>query len=338
MIWPLVFRGRFPSGVGSTPAGRVAAPLLSLLAILVLAAPAAARVLEVGPTRAMIMPSQAAAAAADGDVVIIDPGVYQDCAVFTASGLTVQARPLTPSAKPTIMSRPVITGPPCADRGLFLFFGNNVTVRGLTFAGARDSSHNGAGILMEGTNLTVEDSQFLNNEDGILTGGGAESVVHVSGSLFRGNGSCEGACAHALYVGRRIGRLEVVNSVFIDTHVGHSIKSRALKTVITGNRIEDGVNGTSSYLIELPEGGDAVIEDNVFQKGAQSQNKDAAISIGVPGKLARAGMLVVKGNSFVSDLPEPVVFVRNDSTAEVTLTHNRLAGRVTPLAGPGTVE
>ena len=98
----------------------------------------------------------------------------------------------------TVMTQTVVTGPACADRGLFVFLGDDITVRGLIFQGARDTWHNGAGILMEGANLTVENSQFLDNENGILAGGPPNSVVLIEHDLFRGNGSCEGSCAHAL--------------------------------------------------------------------------------------------------------------------------------------------
>ena len=157
----------------------------------------------------------------------------------------------------TVMTQTVVTGAPCADRGLFVFTGNDITVRGLTFAHARDSWHTGAGILMEGADLTVQNSQFLDNEN-VDSGRWpiVGSVVRIERDVFHGNGSCEGACAHALYVGKRIARLEVVGCRFLDTHVGHDIKSRALATVVRDSRIEDGPTGTSSYLIELPDGGD----------------------------------------------------------------------------------
>ena len=325
-------------GFSSTWAMRCKRTFIRLLLIGALASPATAEVWEVGPGRDLPDPGAAARVVRDGDVVIIDPGVYQGCAIWTASGLTIQARGPEGAMNPTAMTRPVVTGPVCGDRALFFFIGNNITVRGLTFLGARDSGHNGAGILMEGANLTVVDTQFLENENGILAGGPPDSVVRVSGSLFRGNGACEGACAHAIYAGRRIARLAVLDSVFQDTRIGHSIKSRALSTVVNGDRIEDGARGTSSYLIELPEGGDAEIINNILEKGPRSDNKDAAISIGVPGKPAESHVLTIEGNRFTNDLPDPVTFVRNETGAAAVVRKNTLSGRVIPLSGPGSVE
>jgi len=208
----------------------------------------------------------------------------------------------------------------------------------MIFLHARNSFHTGAGILMEGANLSVENSQFLDNENGILAGGPADSVVLIRHDLFRGNGTCLGACAHALYIGKRIARLEVVNSTFLDTHVGHHIKSRARTTLVRDSLIEDGPTGTSSYLIELPDGGNAEIVNNTLHKGAGSENTEAAISIGTEDAMNPTIALVIRGNRFISDLPEPVRFVRNLTQTPARLTGNTLTGRVTPLDGPGTVD
>ena len=316
-----------------------ACPFRCLFVIALLIGPcAAADTLEVGPGRALTSPAQAAAAARDGDRVILDPGVYLACAIWTASHLTVEARPRPAGLNPTVMSQVVVTGTVCAGRALFIFTGSDIAVRGISFQNARGREHNGAGILMEGDNLSVEDSHFLNNENGILTGGTVSSAVRVTRSLFQGNGSCQGACAHALYIGQGIGRLEVQGCVFLDTHTGHHIKSKAHLTIVRDSRIEDGTKGNASYLIELPFGGDAEIVNNVLQKGARSENRDVAISIGAEGARYPTAFMTIRGNRFVSDLPELVRFVRNRTSFPVHLSRNTIIGRVVPLEGPGTAE
>jgi hypothetical protein len=315
---------------------RIAVCLLAGCSLL--APPAVARTWEVGPGRTIESPEQAAALAKDGDRIVFDPGIYRHCAIWQASRLVVEARAVPEGMNQTVMTQTVMTGPPCADRGLFVFLGNDITVRGLTFTHARDSWHTGAGILMEGANLTVQNSQFLDNENGILAGGPPGSVVRIEQDVFRGNGSCEGACAHALYVGKRIARLEVVRCRFLDTHVGHDIKSRALATIVRDSRIEDGPTGTSSYLIELPDGGDGEIVNNVLEKGANSQNREVAISIGTEHQINPTHMLLIRGNRFTSDLPGPVRFVRNFTRMPARLERNTLVGNVVALEGVGTVE
>jgi hypothetical protein len=232
----------------------------------------------------------------------------------------------------------VLRGKTCQDKAIFITAGNDITVRRITFAAARVIYHNGAGIRAEGANLTVEDSRFLDNENGILAGGPPSSVVRIIGSTFRGNGSCEGACAHGLYVGFAIAALVVQGCSFTDTRIAHHIKSRARTTIIVGNRIEDGAGGTSSYLINVPNGGNVLIQGNLLQKGRRSDNPAAAISIGEEGASNPAETIIIRGNRFTSDLPEPTIFVRNSATTAAALADNTLIGRVVPVQGAGRVE
>ena len=53
--------------------------------------------------------------------------------------------------------------------------------------------------------------------------------------------------------------------------VGHEIKSRALTTTITNSRIYD-LNSTASLSIDLPNGGNALIQNNVIEQGPNSEN------------------------------------------------------------------
>ena len=79
----------------------------------------------------------------------------------------------------------------------------HVTIRGITFTGARVPDHNGAGIRAEGRNLTVENSRFIDNEEGLLAGVFTVSTITIRNSYFKGNGLCTGSgCAHGVYVGK----------------------------------------------------------------------------------------------------------------------------------------
>jgi nitrous oxidase accessory protein NosD len=301
--------------------------MLALPCLVALTWGAAARTLEVGPQRMLKQPSQAALVAINGDRVVIDPGVYADCAVGRASGLSLEA------GGPGV----VLAGRSCDGKGIFITLGRGITIRGLTFAQARVADHNGAGIRAQGANLTVESSRFLDNENGILAGGPPDSIVRVLDSEFRGNGSCEGACAHGVYAGAPIALLAVERCRFAETRVGHHIKSRARTTIVAGNRIEDGEIGTASYLINVPNGGNVLIQDNDLHKGRHSDNPGIAISIGEEGASNPADVLLVKDNRFASDLSKPTVFVRNSTATPAVLAGNRLTGKVVALEGPGAV-
>jgi hypothetical protein len=290
-------------------------------------AAAAGRRLEVGPGHALKLPSQAALVVHDGDTVVIDPGNYDDCAVWSASRLLIAAR------APGV----VFTGKTCEGKAIFVIDGNNVTISGLSFTHATVPGHNGAGILLQGANLTVEGSGFFDNEEGILSGAALQGTIRVLHSEFRGNGTCQIACAHGIYAGE-IGLLDVEDSRFTDTREGHDIKSRALRTVLLRNEISDGPNGHSSYLVDVPNGGDLLMQGNTLSKGPHTDNETTAVSIGAEGVRYPTHSLVIRDNRFSNLLPKPTDFVHNLTQTGAELTGNRFVGAVVPLEGPGTVQ
>ena len=282
--------------------------------------PAATAELTVGQGKRYALPSEAARAAQSGDVVRIFPGTYSDCARWEADGLVIEG------VGPDV----VLAGKVCDGKGIFVTSGNGITIRNITFMSASAPSHNGSGIRAEGANLTVEDSRFIDNEDGILTGANAASVITIKNSTFRGNGNCIAACAHGIYAGR-IALLRVENSKFEEQHVGHHIKSRAARTEIVNNSVQDGPNGSASYLVDLPNGGSALISGNIFEKGRRSSNMRTAIAIGAETETNPAGDIVVQDNSFANDTGIATAFVRNYTGRPVTFLQNRLTGDVMPL-------
>ena len=278
--------------------------------------------LAVGPAHVLKVPSQAARIAIKGDVVRIDPGIYADCAIWRASNLLIEA------TGPGVL----IAGKTCADKGIFVVLGDNITVSGISFAGATSITwHNGAGIRAAGKNLTVQHSRFLNNENGILAGGDPDSVLRITDSTFIGNGACIEACAHGVYAGAPIALLEIERCVFLDTRTAHHIKSRARNTVVRDSRIEDGPDGNSSYLIDIPNGGNVLIQGNTMEKGAHSENPTVAIAIGEEGVKNPTAVLIVKDNTFRSDVPTRTAFVRDSTPIPIELSGNAIAGDVEPI-------
>jgi hypothetical protein len=213
-----------------------AAVLLLVLLLLPGVPRAEARVLEVGPGRPFGLPSATAAAAQPGDVIRIAPGTYEDCAVWRADGIVIEGEDF---------ERVVIGNRICNGKGAFVITGNDVTVRGVTLAGARSADGNGAGIRAEGVNLTVERVRFLSNENGILHAGVRRGALIVRDSVFIGNGSCKQDCAHGIYAGP-LELLRVERSRFLATQEGHHVKSRAYRTEVVDCDIEDGPEGTAS--------------------------------------------------------------------------------------------
>ena len=288
---------------------------------------ASAAVLEVGPGKKFAMPSGAIAAAKDGDTVRVAAGVYEDCASIRRNRFTLEAAD----------GEVVMKDRTCAGKAILVIDGTKVTIRGLTLQNARVPDRNGAGIRAEGGELLVENTKFLNNENGLMSANEPNVSIRVVDSIFIGNGQCRPTCTHAIYAGHNK-LLRVEHSTFLDQHEGHHIKSRADRTEVIGCDIQDGPTGTSSYLIDLPNGGSALIEHNQMSKGRLTSNGGSAISIGAEGDINPAGPIVVRDNVFVNQQDRGTVFVRNFAATPAELSGNVLTGDVTPLAGPGTVK
>ena len=286
-------------------------------------------IITIGKGQMYSNPYYAAPHVQSGDTVQIYPGTYGG-AWFWSSNITIVG--MGPGV--------IIQGSLTQGKGLFVLSGTNVTVQNITFKGANNYDGNGAGINFTGTNLTVLNSTFLNNQDGILTAPNGQSTITVKNSTFDGNGSNAGAhgAAHAIYAGTAA-LLDVENSTFTNTQQGHSIKSRAKNTVIKNNSITDGLTGTSSYLIDIPNGGAATITGNYLEKGPNSANPSYAITMGEEGVTNPAGPIVIANNTFVNDDKSGVVFAHNQTgNADFTVSNNLVSGlKTTLLTGKGTV-
>ena len=298
------------------------------LAILLLATTAQARTLEVGPGREFPAPSAAAQAARPGDHVLIQPGEYFDCSTWGQRGLVVEGA--------GDAAKVVITDKACGGKALFITTAPDITIRNLTLTRARVPDGNGAGIRMEAPGLVVERVRFVNNQNGILAGidGG---TLTVRDSDFVRNGACEQSCAHAIYAGH-LELLRVERSRFSDTRRGHSIKSRALRTEIIGNTINDGPTGTASYLVDISNGGSVVVQGNTLVKGANAENHTGAVMIGMEGVTQPTREITIEDNNFRNDGTYPTYFVVNRTATDAVLRRNTLSGSAKPLSGDGAVQ
>lgn len=300
-----------------------AALLAAALSAAGLAGPAveaAAATLEVGPTRQFFRPSDAAKVARDGDEVVIDAGVYEgDVAVWKANDLILRSR----DGRAHLQSN----GAVAQGKAIWVIAGNGVTVSGMEFSGAAAADKNGAGIRLEGGgDLTVRDSVFHDNQMGILTGNEGTSTIVIEGSEFYRNGEgVEGGnrVGHNIYIG--------VAKSFTLRHSsshhavrGHLVKSRAARNLIAYNELADMIDGTSSYLVDLPVGGDSVLIGNVFQQGPGTENH-TLVSYGAEKKNTPVGRLYVVNNTFVNQNDDGI-FVANYGVEPVTLANNLYQG------------
>jgi hypothetical protein len=262
--------------------------------------------------------ASAVAATHDGDVVQVQAGTYTNDFVTVRDSIRLQAV--------GGMVRMVATSSPPDGKAIITegAAGKSVTISGFDLSGAKVAARNGAGIRYEGGNLTLVNAYIHDNQNGILGGAYANGTISMDRCEFAFNGYGDGY-SHNIYIGD-IANLTITNSYLHDAKVGHEVKSRAETTVITGSRIDDGPTGTASYSIDLPNGGNATITNDVIRQGPRSQNP-AIIAYGEEGSLHAGTNVTIAGNSFLNDLGSSSASgVWNLTTSALTVSNNKVYG------------
>lgn len=249
--------------------------------------------LTVGPGQQFTTIAAAVAASSDGDTVDVQAGTYTNDFFYIGHSLTLQAV--------GGMAQIIATVEP--DNGKAIITegvrGASVTINGFDISGAAVADENGAAIRYEGGNLSLSNDYFHDNQDGLLAASDPSGSISVDHSEFAFNGVGGDGHTHNLYV-NNIASLSITNSYFHDANEGHEIKSRAANTTITGNRIFDN-NSTASYSVDLPNGGNATIANNVIEQGPHSDNP-YILAVGEEGVGYAGSNVSVSGNTIVNDL------------------------------------
>jgi len=289
--------------------------------------------LTVGPGQQYTTLASAIAASADGDLILVQPGTYTNDFATITTNITIEG-----NGGLAVLQA---TEPPPNLKGI-LTIDADVTLTNMTFTGATiddAAGGNAAGVRFETGNLTINNCYFYNNQEGLLADADPSATITINNSEFANNGNnAASGFAHNLYV-NQIQQLTINNSYFTDPLVGsHDIKSRALNTTITNSRIVDP-NASGSYEIDLPNGGNAVIENNVIEKGAGAQN-DIFISAGEEGNLNPSTSFTVSGNTVINDYGSGATMVVNDTTTTASITGNTIYGptQLTGGSGPANVS
>ncbi|WP_207415353.1 carbohydrate-binding domain-containing protein [Roseomonas haemaphysalidis] len=273
--------------------------------------------------------ASAVGASRDGDVIAVNAGTYVDDFVTINTRITIQGV--------GGMVELVASHAPPNGKGIFVT-NTDVTLDHLSFSGAAVPDGNGAGVRYQGGNLTILNSYFHDNENGLLANPSATGTITIKGSEFSHNGRGDGY-THNLYVGE-IASLTIDRSYFHDAVVGHEIKSRAHATTITNSRITDGNDGTASYSIDLPNGGRAVLSGNVIGQGAKSGNP-AIVHFGGEGSAYGDSSLQMTGNTVVNDLSSVSSrLVVNQTSVAVGVADTKVIGlsAVQIATGPANVS
>ena len=284
---------------------------------------ATARTLEIGPGKTYTKPSAVVGLTKDGDTVLIAPGLYTgDVATWSANNLVLRA-----TDKYAHLDA---AGKNAAGKGTWVITGNNCKVENIEFSGAAVPDSNGAGIRQEGKNVTIRNCYFHDNENGILTDAGNSNIL-IEYSEFSNNGFGDGY-THNIY----IGNVTSFTLQFCYTHnskIGHNVKSRALKNSILYNRIMSETEGTTSYEIDFPDGGEAYVIGNSVQHGLKTDNP-IMITYGEESLKNPKKEIYIVNNTLVNDRNSTFISVKTGTTT-VKVINNLYVGTGTLLSGTG---
>ena len=271
-----------------------------------LACPAAARTLEVGPGKEFDRPSAAARAAFDGDTVLIEPGEYYDCAIWSAANLTIAGR------APGV----ALTDTVCQGKAVMVVTGEGTVVRDLTLARARSGDNNGAGVRLEAGSATFERVRFSNNQAGILALGLPGRIV-VRDCTFEGGGVGGEHPTFAVNTGPAT-ELEIAGSTFAPT-AGGQVRSEAG---------EMRVRGSSLTVARPPAGVEAsgrlIMEDNTLRLTGDAE---AAIRV--------TGPAVLRRNRLLNETGRPVALLVDWGSGSPVLENNAVPPADTPVSTAG---
>ena len=292
----------------------------SAIAVLLVPFTGSAATLQVGADKPFKTVRAAALAAQNGDVVLIDAGVYSgDVTTWNASNLTVRG----------VGGRPHMRadGAQADGKGTWVVYGNNFTAENIEFSGAKVPDANGAGIRTDTSGyLVVRNCYFHDNENGIL--GGCDSML-IERCTFDHNGLGEAGKTHNMYIW---GRSVTVRYTYTHRAVeGHNIKTRGQNNYILNNRIMDESDGTASYSIDVPDCGRTYIIGNVIEQGPNSGNS-SIIAYGAESSFNTQDLYVIN-NTIVNNRTAGGTFIQINGGTPAKVMNNILYGPGTPWSG-----
>jgi hypothetical protein len=280
--------------------------------------------LKVGPNQTYSTPCQAFTAAPDGAIIQLDAaGAYAgDVCTINANNITVKG----------INGRPKIdaAGQNAAGKGTWVFEGNNITVDTVELMGALAPNNKGAGIRMEGQNLTVLSSYIHDNQEGILTNPNPVGQILIQSTEFNHNGFGDGL-THNLYIDSAA-RLILQYSYSHNGNSGHLAETAASENYILYNRLTSE-SGTTDLAININNGGRSFVVGNLIEKASTDQgNSLLGYLLGGANANNPSTELYVVNNTFVNDQSTGINFL-NISSADPTpaLVTNNI------FYGPGTI-
>lgn len=303
-----------------------------LLFFLLLSPALSATTFSVGATRNYVSPNALylANVVQNGDTIDIDAEAFVGVAAlarWSAHNLLIRG----------VGGRPhlIANGQALQGKAIWIVAGDNNTIENIEFSGASVPDHNGAGIRQEGIGVTLRYCYFHDNETGILTNNPGTGDILIEYCEFNANSYGDGY-SHNLYIGR-VGSLTFRFNYSHHAKIGHNLKSRAAYNYILYNRIMDEQSGTSSRLIDLPNGGTSVVMGNLLMQGPLAENSNL-VGYGLEGLVNPAPHeLYFVHNTCVNKRPNSGIFVQiQNGTAVAQIVNNIFTGAGTLVSGTPT--
>lgn len=281
----------------------------TLLALIALVLTPAYSQVTVDNTRAL---KRAVSDAKHDEIILIAPGRYDLTDLKIRRDLTLkgQSQGATGDNAVFFSSQPVAKGL------LNPVDGASLRVENIRFEGAVSPDLNGAGIRHDGANLSIIDCVFESNENGVLSTGREDGLILIENSAFLNSGHGDGY-SHGIYV-LHAQTLNIANSQFVGSKIGHHVKSLAARTNITGTAFDDA-DGRTSYAVDASRGGAVTISDNSFVQAANADNSTL-----INYDLSRGGeakSLIITGNTIVNRNRNGRL-LRNDTTLNPVIADN----------------
>jgi len=279
-----------------------------------------ANVIRVGPGRPYQSVSAAASVAQNGDVIEIDAGLYSaDVASWYQDNLTIRGVGGYAHLR--------ADGVNAQGKAIWVIGGNNTVIENIEFSAITVPDRNGAGIRHDGSNLVVCNGYFHDSDEGIL--GGAGDVL-VEYSEFANNGFGDGF-SHNMYI-LEADSFTLRYSYTHHARIGHNVKTRARENYILYNRIMDESSGSSSYGLDIPNGGLSFVIGNLIQQGPNSDNS-SMVNYGTEGLLGgRTHNLYLVNNTLVDDRGGEFIQAAG-GTSLIRLINNLFVGSGAILSG-----
>lgn len=222
---------------------------------------------------------------------------------------------------------------PAFGKALLNLEDGNYEIGYLHLDGTAVPDSNGAAIRVNpGTDIVnIHHVRLTNNENGVLTAGGALTEVHISDSVIEANGKATSSdrrgYSHNIYGGADL--LHKYTRVsFLKSAHGHDLKSRA-KTLILDQVLCEGA--AAGRALDYPNGGTLMAKNCRFAKPSTSTQNNL-IDIGAEGISTAGGRVekyVFENCEFHNDVQilRAVEFIKNRSkTAEVLLIDPLFSG------------